>query len=369
MREVRRVAAIVLVVFLMVGCSKNKEVATSVATDHDHEHNFGVERGFAPDAPLIVEEGELSEEPLFDTVNEAFEALPEPGELSAQNEMGPAAKRRTHTFSNGETFVYYVYQGVIFDGDVVLGTYKQLLADFTAYEEELKKRASSGEITTQGAFYEGYCAIRYFFVFGCQVRAGDPWETFRVDRDSIINNFDPVQQKAIFDALDFYDTNTDVNILYTTSPPRVVFKKTGTGCNSQKGKAYDQPQTISLDDNCFSKNSAGTAVTNIRTPLHEIGHALGMIHEHQRPDRNNYISINTSNLTQKGKDNLSGTIGTSSQTSYDYASIMHYTRFTDNLSFVLDKNQPMFNVTTSYTGVVGGSTLTSSDIAAVNARY
>ena len=30
--------------------------------------------------------------------------------------------------------------------------------------------------------------------------------------------------------------------------------------------------------------------------MHEIGHALGLIHEHKRPDRNTFVTLNTANI-------------------------------------------------------------------------
>jgi len=42
-----------------------------------------------------------------------------------------------------------------------------------------------------------------------------------------------------------------------------------------------------------------------RTILHEIGHILGLKHEHQRPDRDQYISINWDNVYHEMADNFS----------------------------------------------------------------
>ena len=59
-------------------------------------------------------------------------------------------------------------------------------------------------------------------------------------------------------------------------------------------------------------------------PLHEIGHALGMWHEQQRPDRDQYIKINWDNLgfyvSQFRKK--SGLLTLNKP--YDYQSVMHY---------------------------------------------
>ena len=60
---------------------------------------------------------------------------------------------------------------------------------------------------------------------------------------------------------------------------------------------------------------------------HEIGHALGFIHEHQRPDRDEYVTINYDNIEpgesyyfQRRYWNGYLTTGVP----YDYSSIMHY---------------------------------------------
>ncbi len=59
--------------------------------------------------------------------------------------------------------------------------------------------------------------------------------------------------------------------------------------------------------------------------LHEVGHALGLIHEQQRPDRDDYIYVDTSNIQPNfahayakvsTRDLVYGT--------YDFESIMHY---------------------------------------------
>ncbi|OFZ22866.1 MAG: hypothetical protein A2X94_17580 [Bdellovibrionales bacterium GWB1_55_8] len=66
------------------------------------------------------------------------------------------------------------------------------------------------------------------------------------------------------------------------------------------------------------------------TIIHEIGHALGLIHEHQRPDRDLYVSIQSGN-TDKGFLGLNlkfnfGKLDSRPLTPYDFLSIMHYGR-------------------------------------------
>jgi Astacin (Peptidase family M12A)/F5/8 type C domain len=70
------------------------------------------------------------------------------------------------------------------------------------------------------------------------------------------------------------------------------------------------PQKIRIDPTCVQQ----------RTVQHEMGHAVGLIHEHQRCDRNTYVSISSSsrNLRKLCQDKLT-TFGP-----YDYSSVMHY---------------------------------------------
>ncbi|CAD6234719.1 GSCOCG00002066001-RA-CDS [Cotesia congregata] len=51
-------------------------------------------------------------------------------------------------------------------------------------------------------------------------------------------------------------------------------------------------QTINLVDQCYHRN----------TLLHELGHALGFLHEHNHPERDQHISVNFS-IVENGKRN------------------------------------------------------------------
>ena len=83
---------------------------------------------------------------------------------------------------------------------------------------------------------------------------------------------------------------------------------------------YGQPQGISL--------SLQYCVT-VPVVVHEIGHAIGFYHEHQRPDRDQYVTINKNSI-QNGKEHAFDRKRTDETTTlgygYDYASIMHYHR-------------------------------------------
>jgi hypothetical protein len=94
---------------------------------------------------------------------------------------------------------------------------------------------------------------------------------------------------------------------------------------------------------CFSIWGMGTAFGTLqrwmnlstgcwqkRTLLHELGHALGLIHEHQRPDRDLFVTLHPENvepgfLWLQNKVNFD-TQDAQLKTPYDFLSIMHYDR-------------------------------------------
>ncbi|KAK3738811.1 hypothetical protein QZH41_012573 [Actinostola sp. cb2023] len=67
--------------------------------------------------------------------------------------------------------------------------------------------------------------------------------------------------------------------------------------------------------------------------IHELGHAIGFFHEHSRPDRDDFININTGNIRRGAKGNFrkdNGAFVDSRGHDYDYGSIMHYSRYQGN---------------------------------------
>jgi len=63
-------------------------------------------------------------------------------------------------------------------------------------------------------------------------------------------------------------------------------------CNSEVGRIGGE-QVIKLSSGCFDEGLMG--------PVHELVHALGFVHEHTRPDRDSFVSVNFENIV-KGKE-------------------------------------------------------------------
>ena len=68
--------------------------------------------------------------------------------------------------------------------------------------------------------------------------------------------------------------------------------------------------------------------SDIGRPLHELGHILGLYHEQQRPDRNDYIDVICENLSEPFDSanfaRYAANLWLYLHPVYDYASIMHY---------------------------------------------
>jgi len=105
---------------------------------------------------------------------------------------------------------------------------------------------------------------------------------------------------------------------------------------------------------------------------HEAGHLLGLQHEHQRTDRDNYIVVNTANVL--GGTNVDGTIGdflidphSTPFGPYDLESVMHYgpDNFTNGLGDAIDPLPSYWK----YYHKLGNIALSIGDRAAVSNLY
>jgi hypothetical protein len=78
--------------------------------------------------------------------------------------------------------------------------------------------------------------------------------------------------------------------------------------------------------------------TSRGTVIHEIGHAVGLWHEHSRSDRDQWVTIHFNNIESEYKHNFNKhnsdgrDIG-----NYDYGAIMHYAEYSD--TFAIDDSR------------------------------
>jgi len=125
-------------------------------------------------------------------------------------------------------------------------------------------------------------------------------------------------REIILAAVAHWNDNSSITLVdrdtAADSAPDYIRFITGPGCASWVGRQNSGAQEIWVSDYCTSGSM-----------IHEVGHALGLLHEHTRSDRDQYIDVRWDNIQSDKLFNfeISGS-GTVDLGPYDYGSIMHY---------------------------------------------
>ena len=107
-----------------------------------------------------------------------------------------------------------------------------------------------------------------------------------------------------------------------------VTKEADPNCNGNATLGYRPWSSLNLRANA----SKGTC-------LHELGHVLTLIHEHQRKDRDNYVIIKWDNIRRRYRHDFQIRRCSKSIGQFDFESIMMYDSFT-NKGVCIDPSKP-----------------------------
>jgi hypothetical protein len=232
------------------------------------------------------------------TLHIAVNRKPAPGVLPPQQ-----LKIATGTWHD-RTVTYQIWKGQkIVEGDIIL--------DPAAASQATGRGAASANKIHPDGLGISYVSQLWPLVGGVyQV----PYE--RTDGDS-----DSVLTQAISDFNTQYFTGLIQFVPHSgeTNYVKINVDAGGSGeGHSDVGISSTQPNTLECGDGCTEA-----------TWLHEMGHTVGLLHEHQRPDRDTYITLNLANADLPNVPGNFTLFSYDYQTLglYDYASIMHYGAF------------------------------------------
>ncbi|MDX8049787.1 M12 family metallopeptidase [Lentzea sp. BCCO 10_0798] len=183
-----------------------------------------------------------------------------------------------------------------------------------------------------------------------------PGQQFRWPGGRVPFEIDPnlPNQARVHNAIAHWERNTRIRLVpRNATDTNFIRFQPGGGCSSPVGMRGNQ-QNITLALGCE------TGAT-----IHEIGHSVGLWHEQSREDRNNFVTIDFTNIQQQSAHNFNQHITDGDDVGpYDYHSIMHYPR----RAFAIDTGRDtMTPVQNAEIGQREG--LSPGDCAAVRSMY
>ncbi|PST85218.1 peptidase M12 [Pedobacter yulinensis] len=158
-------------------------------------------------------------------------------------------------------------------------------------------------------------------------------------------------------AIAHWEKHTPLRFVKRSNQRDYVHFVRGSGCSADLGHQGGR-QVVKLARNC-----------NTSTTIHEIGHAIGLLHEHTRTDQAEFVKIKWGNIQEDKKHNFRkwshwNYNGFNMGQRMDFQSVMMY----HSWSFAIDPSKPTLTRLDGST-FNGGSKLSEKDIATVKKMY
>lgn len=147
----------------------------------------------------------------------------------------------------------------------------------------------------------------------------------------------------------------------TSSSQLLVIQENNSGVAyaTSIGAKQNEIVYISIDPAVYSSVLVGSLT-------HELGHVLGLIHEHQRKDRDNSIIINYDNILPEWRYNFDVAPFSVANGTFDFKSIMLYNPYN---GFAIDQTQPVFTKKDGTTWTPQTTYVSKGDAAAITEMY
>jgi hypothetical protein len=151
---------------------------------------------------------------------------------------------------------------------------------------------------------------------------------------------------------DHWEEQTNVRFVRRVGQGHFVLFRHGQECSSPSSEQSGM-HPVNLEPDA-----------SVKAIVHEIGHATGAIHEHQRSDRDTFVTVQPDNIIPDKKGNFERLGDSINLTDYAPPSIMHYGTDT----FSANGSPTLLPVDPSVV-LNGPSTFTPPDLDAINQRH